>query len=143
MTTSAAIFPVGDKGGLEVRAGGPADVNFIYATWLRSYRHSSQFAARIQDAVFYRYHQAAIARILQRGAAVNVCTPQGEPELILGYAVAEGCVLHFVYVKKPFRRGGIGLALAGKPELFTHWTKDWDSLKARACPEAQYNPYLI
>lgn len=134
----------GIQGGFDLRPGMAADQNFIFATWLRSYKHSSQFARRVPDRLFYKFHQAAIARILGRGAETLVCTPPGEPELILGYSVREGVTLHFVYVKKPFRRRGIGLALLRPaPELFTHWTNDWDVLKEKACPDAQYNPYVI
>ena len=124
-----------------IRPGQPADHAFVYATWLRCYKHSSGFARRISDGVFYKFHHEAIRRILERGAALRVCGP--DTETILGYSVSEGGTLHFVYVKKPFRRCGIARSLlAPPPLLFTHWTKDWD-LMLPNYPDAQYCPYLL
>lgn len=140
---------VGGKGGIgpeyETRRGLPEDVNCIYATWLRCYKHSSAFARRIPDRVFYEQHHAVVGRLLAR-AEVLVVTPRGEPGVILGYSVTEPSVIHFVYVKKPFRRMGIATALLVHLDpnacVFTHWTEGWDFLH-RKWPNAQYNPYML
>lgn len=145
---TAPAIKSGGRGALtpefSTRAGLPEDLSFVYATWLRSYRHSSAFAKKITDRVFYLAHHAAIERILARGATVLVCTPADSPEVILGYAVTEGTTLHFVYVKKPFRRLGIasGLLAGEGPSMFSHWTDDWDRIRD-LWPHAEYNPYLI
>lgn len=129
----------------DTRRGKPADANFIYATWLRCYKHSSRFARNIPDRIFFEQHHAVVARLLDR-CEVLIATPANDAETILGYSVTEPGTIHFVYVKKPFRRMGIAGALLAHldPEscLHTHWTEGWDLLRSK-WPNCEYNPYLI
>lgn len=133
---------------VEIRDAGQDDLPFIFATWLRSYRHSSQFAKKISNDVYFAYHHAAIERILSRGGAVKIASMIGDPNVILGYAVVEmqegKTVAHYVYVKKAFRKMGIASRLY-KPEngdLFTHLTDDitWALVKYEGLI---YNPYRL
>ena len=66
MIADSTLRELGVGGGFELRLGVPMDQNFIFATWLRSYKHSSQFARRVPDRLFYKFHQAAIARMVFR-----------------------------------------------------------------------------
>lgn len=128
-----------------LRSGKPEDENFIFATWLRAYKHASSFARHIERPTFFKYHQAVIRRILDRGAAVTICTPGDDRDVILGYSITEPGILHFVYVKKPFRRLGIASSLiaeVGPQWVFTHATDDWRYLQSTR-QMMQYNPYLI
>src|SRR5436309_249818 len=93
------------------RPGTDADWPFVFATWLRCYRYSSAFAKPIPEEVFFRFHHAVIQRILSRGASLRIAHLADEPGVILGYLVTEPGVVHFVYVKKPFRRNGIARSL--------------------------------
>lgn len=128
-----------------MRTGTSEDFSFVFATWLRSYKHSSHFAKRIPDRTFYVRHHAVIERILARGAELLVACPADAPETILGYLVREGATLHFLYVKGPFRRMGVAKALVGeyRPEQFTHWTNDLDHVRKMVGEGVQYDPYLI
>lgn len=133
---------------IELRVAKPEDLNFIFATWLKSYRHSSQFARRISNTVFFTWHHKVIERLIGRGAQISVAHPKGEPDVILGYGCAElfdgQPVVHFIYVKKPFRRMGVATKLLEglTPTLFTHWTADTEWIVKKR-PELMYNPYLI
>lgn len=122
-----------------------ADENFIFATWLRCYKHSSAFARRVPDKTFYLHHHAVVAGILDR-AEVTVATLADSDSTIIGYSVREPGVLHFVYVKKAFRRMGVATQLLAGTDVngcvFTHWTEGWDLL-SKKWPNAQYNPYLL
>lgn len=130
----------------QLRSGRSEDWPFIFATWLRCYRYSSAFAQHIQEPIFFRYHHAAIQRILERGAEVRIAHLADDPSVILGYLVTEPGVVHFAYVKKAFRRHGIASDLFHdldvNSHVFTHWTRDWNHMLKR-WPEATYNPYLI
>ena len=148
---------------LLVRDALPGEENFVYNSWLHSYR-SSSFARPIDSKTYYAFHHAVIERLLSRTTtSILIAAHAMTPDVILGYLIVEtpatmplGCatmpIAHFVYVKQPFRRLGIGKALLEhlKPKLgpfsalYTHKTNDGEGL-LRAIEEfkAQYNPYLI
>ncbi len=144
----------------------PGEENFIYNSWLHSYR-SSQFARPIESKTYYAFHHAIIERLLARTTTnVLIAAHSATPDVILGYLVLEtpshmplNCatmpVAHFLYVKQPFRRLGIAKALVAhlKPKLgafeamYTHKTNDGEGLANSAASseelKALYNPYLI
>jgi ribosomal protein S18 acetylase RimI-like enzyme len=134
---------------IEVRPGYVEDLNFIFATWLRSYRHASQFARKISNEIFYSRHHLVIDLILKRnGSKVLVAHPKGEPDVILGYVVTEtqpdgANVLHYSYVKKSFRQMGIAKALWKdmNSTVFTHHTADADWIAKKF--NLVYDPYRI
>lgn len=128
-----------------LRLGKPEDLEFILATWLRTYRHHSQFAKKISNKVFYENHQNIIQRIIERGAQIRVVHPIGEPDTILGYSCVENNnsspVVHFVYVKKAFREFGLAKTLVWETEgYFSHLTSN---LELARHPGLIYNPYLV
>lgn len=128
-----------------LRAGVPDDHNFIKQTWLKCYRNSA-FARAIRDSVFFAFHHPIVERILARpGTAIRVACLPDAPEVILGYLVHEGGVVHWVYTKGAFRRLGIASRLAeGLPAdfAFTHRTTEAEAM-LRKYPNATYNPYAI
>ena len=131
---------------IEIREALPADLNFIFATWLRSYRHSSAFAKYVSNEVYFYWHQRIINNALERGARILVAHPKGDPEVIIGYLCYEyqgsKLVGHYIFVKGPFRKMGIAKSLLAAKETFdcyTHRTEDFLKLKL----EIEYNPYLL
>lgn len=137
---------------LSVRTMRPTDLPFVYNSWLKSYKTRSQFARRITDEVFYRWHKLVVERILGRaGTQVLVATPKDDADTILGYLVVENQevpVAHFAYVKTSFRRLGIARALLDRAGLdpayseFTHWTRDMDWVTEKL-KTFKYNPYRL
>lgn len=139
---------------ISLRQATSDDLPFVYNSWLKAYKHSSRFAQRITNEVFFKYHHQVIDRILARGAKVLIATPENDEHTILGYIVYEpynALVLHFCYVKMPFRRFGVAhkllspllseAGLNGTLVTFSHWTKDMDWASEKL--KLQYNPYLI
>ena len=136
---------------IEIREAFLEDVSFIFATWLRSYRHSSSFAKKISNEIYYARHHLVIDLILKReGSKVLVAHPKGEPDVILGYVVIEkqldgADVCHYTYVKKSFRQMGIASALwkvfDKKDYTITHYTTDADWLVKKY--NLTYDPYRI
>lgn len=130
-----------------LRAGVETDHAFIFSTLLRCFKHSSGFAKRIPERTFFTHHHQAIEKLLARATTrvLVVCDPT-EANVIWGYAIGEPGIIHFVYVKKVFRRMGIAGALLADVDVnacvFTHWTDGWNDL-LRRWPHAQYNPYLL
>ncbi len=132
---------------VEVRSYTKSDVPFIFATWLRAYR-ASEFARRVSSSVYFEEQHKVIERILKL-SAVLVAHPSGDKETILGYLVIDFDVpkLHFVYVKKPFRRFGVARRLFCELQpleklLYTHSTEDAKFI-LKMYPAAVYNPYAV
>ena len=126
------------------------DQEFIYATLLNHYKHSSLFAKRIRNTIYFKEHQNLIKNLFDRGAIKKICCPSNDPVIILGYLIMEGTktdpVIHFVYVKKAFRDMGIAELLTGDLDLnntqFTHWTEDCEWITNKY-PGMKYNPYKL
>lgn len=140
---------------LIIRDAEPGEENFVYNSWLHSYR-SSHFARPIESKTYYAFHHAIIERILARPTCtVLIATHKDTPTIILGYLVLESLekpTIHFVYVKQPFRRLGIAKALLGhlRPKLdvpfeaiYTHKTNDGEGLLTKEAGKFSYIPYLI
>lgn len=141
MPAASATVSNGGMGGVALRPGGIEDHAFVLQTWLRTYHRRSEWTKPIDPAIFYEWHTPLVLGILRR-ASLLVATPEGQPGTILGWLVAEGPTLHFVYVKGPFRRFGVARALVGSSAYreFTHWTYDGDHL-VKKHPDWKYNPY--
>lgn len=136
---------------VQVRRGLPGDFNFIISTWLRSFKHASYFAKRIQNAIFYRFHHNLCTRLLARSQVFVACD-RVDPNVIYGWLVTEkfegNDVVHYVYVKAPFRRMGIaatllvGASVDPNTLVFSHWSYAVDKLLIKY-PKMVYVPYLV
>ncbi len=137
-----------------IRQGKEEDLPFIYSTWLRNYKHSSDFAKEIAPAVYYKFHQAAIERIIKRGALVLMAVDNEAPDVIWGWAVVEKTpeadIVHYLYVKKAFRGLGVGTELLQMAQVnptklaYSHITTAGKKfLEGVAKSNALYIPYAI
>ncbi len=119
------------------------DISFVFNSWLRSYQ-SSDFAKGIPPKLYFPHHHQIIERILQRGGKLTIACLQDEPSAILGWLCIEGKVLHYVYVKKPYRQLGIATKLidGNRFVVYTHQTYATGFLKKPLGPAA-YDPYMI
>ena len=128
------------------------DIPFIFSTWLKSYKHSSAFAKRITNDVFFDFHHRLVDAIIRRPQTlIKVACLAEDPFVIIGYLVSEDtrpAVIHYLFVKKAFRQMRVAQILLNTLEqdpgecVFTHWSYDADHL-LRKYPNATYNPYLI
>lgn len=130
-----------------IRLAVDADLPFIRNSWLRNYHEHGEGARHVPNDVYFANagHWGVVDRCLRAGATL-VATPEGDDHSILGWACASPNVLHYVYVKAPFRRLGITprlLALAPGPlTTCTHWTpviREW----AKRGHVYTFNPYLL
>lgn len=140
---TAVLSSHGGLGGVGValRAGQAADHALVYATWLRSFRKLSDFAKPVPSEIYYAAQHDRIERLLSRGNLELAVLP-GDDVTALGYVVTEGPVLHWLYVKGPWRRLGVaGRLLAGKAiREFSHLTFDFDYI-AKKRKDWKYNPF--
>ncbi len=134
------------------------DVALVTNSWLMSYRDSCHVWGVPDQSYFWCEHKI-LESLIPRSAVVMACL-EDDPNTILGwiaYEMASNCmVLHYLYVKKPFRGMKIAQRLfqevyeiEGKPPVvvFTARTKHswslWEKkLRHSTSPMWVYNPYL-
>ena len=121
-----------------------SDKNFIYKTWLRGLYYGDDWVGEIQDSIFYPNYNDVIDEIFSRPTVqINMAVLKDDEDVILGYSVSEplNSVLHWVFVKKSWRRIGIAKMLIDfEPSIVTHLTFVGKSLKNRY--NLIFNPFL-
>lgn len=127
------------------------DAKFILHSWLKSMRGMYRDA---KDADYYDGAQARILRCSKR-AKVVIAADIEKPWFIYGYCVADEpasdadpLVVHYAFVKNPYRRQGIGTALLeelgwhpGRLVVATHWNFYLKDIKRVV--KIHYNPWLL
>jgi hypothetical protein len=133
------------------------DRSFVMSSWLRGFHQAGDWPRRLGtsrcplqtgDDVrtacgccrfthrrFFDEHGRVVEQLLARSKVVVACNPE-RPYQVIGYVVAEPGVLHWVFVKSPFRwdpaaehHPRIGTALLNElPDSVrsvrcSHWTK--------------------
>lgn len=96
---------------LRFRNARASDLPFVYSTWLREARAAD--GSPLPDDLWFDAHRALINRILSDPrVCLTVAHPADDPDMILGYIVAErGELLAWIHVKERFRRQGIARRL--------------------------------
>lgn len=122
----------------------PGDRNFILATWLRGLRYGNEWFEAVDQKIYFDFYNKVIEIILNRpDTQVKVACLKDDPEVILGYSVYTGGVLHWVFVKKAWRSIGIMKSLL--PEgivAVSHLTTVGKSILRRH-PGVVFNPFAL
>lgn len=130
-----------------IRRAEPADIPFIYSSWLKSYRTGSGLGLASGKHAYFITYNLVIDHILEKpDAIVWVAAKEDEPNVIWGYLVAEPTVLHYVFVKGAFRRFGVAkslyeIAFQERP-FVTHMTALGREV-LRMHPGFKFNPTLL
>lgn len=113
---------------IKTRTARKEDVNFIFDSWLKSWR-KSKYAGVIPNNLYYSTYRSTIENLVARGAELTVACPENNDDHILGWICHEKtsdsfAVIHYLYVKDPFMKQGIdGLLLdcvgGSKPGFYT------------------------
>ena len=124
---------------IELRAGKALDVGHILTSWVRS--NAKTAWAKEAGRCYSTEHWRAAKSILERGAVVLVAHLADDPDAIIGWAVFEPGVLHYVYVRAGLRKQGIARRLLSEwgGSIFTHKP----TVPLRLPEHWQFNPYLI
>lgn len=108
----------------KIRDGEAGDLNLILNSWLKTYK-TSKFAQDIPSDIYYKYQQEKIKNLL-KASDVIIAHDQEDPTHIFGYAcfdpniISNVCVLHYLYIKKPFRGLGIFTDLLAAASAMSH-----------------------
>jgi GNAT superfamily N-acetyltransferase len=105
------------SGAATLREYGEDDANFVLDSWSKSFR-VSPWAGVVLNCDWHATHSAVVRELLERGARVSVICARHNPRQILAWACWEvlpagDFVLHYLYVKDPWRRTGLATALLG------------------------------
>ena len=129
---------------IKIRDAHPEDINFIYATWLRSYRRDSDVGRQARNLVYYKEYNKVIDHLLTSSTIKVACLDDDEV-VILGYAVFDRDNIHYVFVKEAFRRLGIAKRLIESslilPETCTHSTYIAEVIIEKF--KLTYNPFSL
>lgn len=127
---------------IRLRQGVEDDRNFIMATWLKGLRYGNDWFELIEASVYYENYQKSIDRVLGLVITeVRVACLEDSPDVILGYSVARGKTLDWVFVKKTWR--GIGIARDLVPNdinTVSHVTDVGRSILKKK-PSVKFNPF--
>lgn len=126
------------------------DHNFILNSWLKSFRNGPA-VRRMENSAYY-HEQAKVIKELLQSVNVLVACDKDAPNQILGYLISQRInnvfVLHYVYVKQPFRNCGIAKMLIAARDhelgetaaVYTHHTESASRLAYKY--KFMYNPYV-
>lgn len=99
--------------GLIYRPAEPAELDFILDSWLKSYR-TSPWAGVVRNHRYHEETRGTIEDLLGRGAKLTVASAP-DTGRVLGWVCHESkqdvLVIHYIYVKDPFRKLGVGKSL--------------------------------
>lgn len=134
---------------VRIRVPTPMDIGRVYSDWLHS--HWDTAKGRMPKTVYMTGQHRLIDELLRRTSnnVLIACTDES-PTHILGWAAGEQlagvAVFHFAYVRKEYRRLGIGrrlieaLAQGCRGRQHTHETKSAEAF-IRAIGST-FNPYI-
>ncbi len=123
---------------------------FISSAWLKSYR-ASQFAYRIPAEAYYREHEKIVEALITNNDVIMLTNPE-DTDQYYGFAVfktiGNACTLHYIYVKKVFRRLGFASRLLESMDIgpdttviHSHYSRDFDAIAQQRLGRLVYFPY--
>lgn len=102
---------------VSIRLKETKDDPFIYNSWLKSNRAKH---ANMPTSDYFAHYKKLINNLLYKSLTFIACDPK-DPEFIYGYIVIRPIedlkIIHYVYVKKPFRRFGVLKQLLKSQEI--------------------------
>lgn len=145
---------------MTLRPANSSDLDFIYSSWLGSYRFGPLSAAReirkegktvmvspLLSEVYYKNHRKLITKILNLSQIVIACNPEDHSKIYgwsVGRDIQDMSILSYVYVKRPYRGKGVGSRLIEpftRRDCFcTHMRKNLSKKSLEL--DLMYNPYL-
>lgn len=112
---------------MSVREVRPTDLPFILDSWCRSYR-DSKFAGTVTNDTYPSVQRNTVEQLMARGAKYLLAVSLSDSDQILGWVCYEpvkgGTCVHYLYVKDPYRRLGLGTYLSELAREQTNRTSD-------------------
>ena len=145
MTVAPDILPV------LIRPARQDDMNFVFDSWLNSFRHGNrEMGTEMRASDYFKLQRKRIQRILATGGHVVIAHMDGAPSVISAWACLDVApsVFHYVYTRAEYgeRRRGYAKLLVGDRRICTHLTDSrlGDSFAAwKRRAGFRYMPHLL
>jgi hypothetical protein len=127
-----------------LRKASASDSSFIFATLLRGLYYGSEHHKEMDKRAFFEAYDKVLKHILSKPALnAKVACLASDNDVIVGYALLEPQVLHWVYVKDAWRKRGVARQLLASESVaaVTHITKVGNEIRKRK--NWVYNPFKI
>lgn len=124
------------------------DIDFLFNSWLKSYRHSNECNA-MNNEVFFKRFGKIITKILGDSTIIVACNPDDQDQIYgyLAYKTLDDVfVLHYIYVKYPYRKLGIAKKMLdtvtdlSKPMVATFANRWVDAMRGKLL--ITFDPYI-
>jgi GNAT superfamily N-acetyltransferase len=118
---------------IAIRAAVASDLAFICHSWRTTFHLG--YGALGSDPEHYHREISKVFERLLPTATMRIAADPADADVIIGFAVFTNSELHYVFVRKDFRRNGVANALLADIPIrsFTFLTKRGeDALKPRA-----------
>ena len=136
MSSATADLPVA------YRQSRDEDRAFVLSTWIRSYKGRG-IAQGLSPDAYYAGQRVVAERLLDAHGATVACADDDD-DVIYGWCVSDGQIVHYAYVKRELRHCGMEETLLSesgvdpsKPAVQSHL------IPAFADLDLPYNPYLL
>lgn len=125
---------------IELRDPQPGDINFLLSTMLKGLYYGSKFWGLVdQDSFFTNYEPYLKTAMINNN--ISIACLADDPDIILGYSVYKGSNLQFIFVKKSYRKLGVGkLLYPSGIETVSHLTDIGNSIRLKL--GLKFNPFI-
>lgn len=124
----------------------PEDEAFVMATFLRGLYYGDSWFSYVPKDIFMNNYKKIAAAIISRSTnTVKIACLKEDPSVILGYSIlsADYETVHFVFVKKAWRKQGIASGLVPKTaKAVTHLTHLGRQLMPKL-KDSVFNPFAL
>lgn len=125
---------------VKIRDARVSDQAFIFSSFLKGLYYGNEFYRQIDKEAFMQNYKKVLTGLLIRSTCKVLHQPDDEDALV-GYAIYEPGVVHYLFVKPPFRRFGLAkLLLPVGIHTVTHLTKIGQAIKPK---DIKFNPFAI
>ena len=130
-----------DLEGLQIRPMGVEDHKFVFKCFYRSLRGLPEYKHMIPMTLFARLWERFL-KVVDTGVIILAVSAE-DPTYIVGFVMATPVqnAVHFVYVRKSFRRLGLATELL-RPFPNAVWTHYTQSLGVMKTPTVTFDPFF-
>lgn len=126
----------------------PCYHSVILSAWLNSLWKLNKFFKMIERSDFFNHYEKFVKAIIVRpNVKIRLAVLEEDPDIVFGWSVAEGTVLHYVHIKEPYRKQKLSHDLIPKNlSCITHVTKHWEEFfmkksNGRYSKNVKFNPF--
>lgn len=127
--------------GLEIMLREPqqSDINFLLSTMLKGLYYGSKFWAEVDQEAFFSNYEPYIKNLMIKSQLKVACLDD-DRDVILGWSMFDKSTLHFMFVKKSYRKLGIGKMLLPEGiENVSHITDQGNAIRKKM--NLKFNPF--